>query len=278
MDRGTNPCITPKSLMQGPTFLFEWRRLVLSKDGPPDANTRYVLLALSQHMNRDGGSCFPSGETIAAETRLNERTVRKHLKLADGIWIKRWHESNGKGWRLGHYQAVVPANFGAERSTGPNPDDPESGSGANTHDQESSSVGADRHVLGAVDDDSLVRNEDPTRKPSNSSKNSSKSMRISESVFREGAKHVDSAMERTPRSESSRNTHHICLHEKSRKEQKSVPRGHALEAERVLGIPFWTAIRFGSGYVATGGDPECKDGYLDYVRNLASVVSTESKN
>jgi hypothetical protein len=56
--------------------LFEWRKTVLSDQGPPDAMTRYVLLVLSVHMDADGDSCFPSIELLAEESALNERTNR----------------------------------------------------------------------------------------------------------------------------------------------------------------------------------------------------------
>jgi hypothetical protein len=41
---------------------------------------KLVLLDLADHHNGDDGRCFPSVATIAAETRLCERTVQSHLR------------------------------------------------------------------------------------------------------------------------------------------------------------------------------------------------------
>jgi hypothetical protein len=93
--------------------LFTWRSAVSSPHGPKDATTKHVLLALSLYMNERGGSCFPSIVTLAADTGLNERTVRDHLSLAvqDG-WITRKRHGYGdrRFWRY-EYESAVPSHI-----------------------------------------------------------------------------------------------------------------------------------------------------------------------
>ena len=87
----------------------KWRATVLSPGGPGDRLTRLVLLALAEHMDAKGGSCFPSMDTIATQTAMSERSVGTHLARAEATgWIKRWRTPNGKGWKLYHYQRWTP--------------------------------------------------------------------------------------------------------------------------------------------------------------------------
>jgi hypothetical protein len=53
--------------------VIEWRALILASELAPSA--KLTALALSTHMDRSGGSCFPSLTTIARETGLARRTV-----------------------------------------------------------------------------------------------------------------------------------------------------------------------------------------------------------
>ena len=89
--------------------LFTWRAEICSDDGPEDPITRFVLLALSLHMNELGDSCFPSISLLARETALANRTVRKHLKLAvaSGWIMRRVRElRRGQAWRCYEYFAA----------------------------------------------------------------------------------------------------------------------------------------------------------------------------
>jgi hypothetical protein len=98
--------------------IVKWRRAMLGPDGPPNATTRYVLLTLGTHMNSAGGSCFPSCDLLAKETRLSKRAITLHLEFAviEG-WIERAEQRGpGKGWRLWEYQAVIPFYGGECRS------------------------------------------------------------------------------------------------------------------------------------------------------------------
>ena len=84
---------------------------MVSSDGPKSPTTRHVLLTMSLHMDANGGSCFPSTETIAKETGLSRRTVCSHIQkaVADG-WITKGVRGMGvRGWWRHDYQATIPA-------------------------------------------------------------------------------------------------------------------------------------------------------------------------
>jgi hypothetical protein len=98
--------------------VVKWRKAVLGPDGPPSGTTRFVLLTLSAHMNEEGGSCFPSVELLAKETRLSKRAVMRHIQfaVAEG-WLDRTEAmGQGKGWMRAEYQATVPMFGGDARS------------------------------------------------------------------------------------------------------------------------------------------------------------------
>lgn len=90
--------------------LFTWRTAIASPHGPASATRRHVLLTLSLHMNERGGSCFPTTARLAAETKLSERAVEEHLRVAEEEgWIERRDlEVRGRGWRRVAYKATVP--------------------------------------------------------------------------------------------------------------------------------------------------------------------------
>lgn len=91
-------------------FRDRWARVVASKRGPPSATTRHVLLTLAVHMKCSGADCFPSIQTIAEETALSERAVKKHLRTAEEEgWIHRTSRGiNGQGWRRMKYLPLMP--------------------------------------------------------------------------------------------------------------------------------------------------------------------------
>ena len=84
----------------------------MGDQGPQLPNTRYILLALSLRMDATGASCFPSVETLAAETLLSRRSVITHLALAESAgWIKRTPRAlQGQAWKRNEYTATLPAN------------------------------------------------------------------------------------------------------------------------------------------------------------------------
>ncbi len=90
-------------------FIVRWRSAVLSKAGPKSSAARLVLVALSQWMNAEGGSCWPSIITLAEATALSERAVGLHLAQAvEEGWITRERRGVGRYNRGFTYQAAVP--------------------------------------------------------------------------------------------------------------------------------------------------------------------------
>ena len=153
--------------MSSRSRLFDWRAEILSERGPPEAMTRYVLLVLSQHMNGDGDSCFPSIDTVAFEAALSEKSVRTHLERAAGEgWIERWTGSTSKGWRRYQYRATFHSRGDGAAVGGSAPCAPL------VHNKRGH--GAEPHADGAVSHDLMVRKEVPTRTPSRTSIKSSK--------------------------------------------------------------------------------------------------------
>lgn len=97
--------------------VMKWRNAVLGTGGPRSPTTRFVLLALSYHMDADGGSCFPSHEKLAAETGLSVRCVFNQLKLAQA---ERWVVVTKKAgtnprWKFNSYEASVPTYQDADQ-------------------------------------------------------------------------------------------------------------------------------------------------------------------
>jgi len=83
-----------------------WRRAVLAAPGLTDAQ-KVVAFALAEHMNRDGGSCWPSVETLGVEVTLTRRSVQRALAALQAAgWIDR-QLGVGRG-RSSHYRASFP--------------------------------------------------------------------------------------------------------------------------------------------------------------------------
>jgi hypothetical protein len=86
--------------------LFSWRGAIVLSDLP--SQTRLVALVLSLHMNERGGSCFPTQRTLATESGLSPRQVRRHLKvLAEHQWLTIDNRPSKTGLRS-FYTAEVP--------------------------------------------------------------------------------------------------------------------------------------------------------------------------
>jgi hypothetical protein len=98
-------------------LLFRWRDAFSSTNGPP-AVTRLVLWTLSKHMGMNGEDAFPSQETIAQESGLGLRAVKRHLRAAEVLgWIERMprRRAGRASWRYGTdyvpcFRAMVPNN------------------------------------------------------------------------------------------------------------------------------------------------------------------------
>jgi DNA-binding transcriptional MocR family regulator len=98
--------------------LFTWRGAIVESSLPP--TSRHVALTLSLHMNERGGSCFPSFQTLAAETGLNYDTVRNHVReLAAAGWLVKEtiRRGAGRGTRT-EFTATIPSTKPTDISTG----------------------------------------------------------------------------------------------------------------------------------------------------------------
>lgn len=88
--------------------LFSWRGMIAKSKLPPSA--KLVAFTLSLHMNEAGGSCFPSVETLAAETSMARRTVFyaiKQLRVEGWLICHRRFSEVGQQ-RTNVYEAVIP--------------------------------------------------------------------------------------------------------------------------------------------------------------------------
>jgi len=87
---------------------IDWLR---SSDSPVPGITRHILLDMTNWMNKDGRSCFPTIPDIAATTGYSESTVKKHLtKAVESDWIGRYpHKGEGQQWR--NYGYFIPPDL-----------------------------------------------------------------------------------------------------------------------------------------------------------------------
>ncbi len=87
---------------------WRWRHAWAASDLGP--NTKAVLGMLGMRMDAGGGSCFPSIADLAELTGLDEKTVRKHVRVAE---LAGWLEVGsgmfaGQKWRRKNYRARWP--------------------------------------------------------------------------------------------------------------------------------------------------------------------------
>ena len=75
---------------------------------------RLVLLALAEHADTEGGSCFPSIGTLERMTGLSRRGVTKALEALDGRWIAR--ERGGPG-QVTRYRLRIADALPAQQRT-----------------------------------------------------------------------------------------------------------------------------------------------------------------
>jgi len=75
---------------------------------------RLVLLALAEHADTEGGSCFPSIGTLERMTGLSRRGVTKALEALDGRWIAR--ERGGPG-QVTRYRLRIADALPAQQGT-----------------------------------------------------------------------------------------------------------------------------------------------------------------
>jgi DNA-binding transcriptional MocR family regulator len=88
-----------------PSPVVAWRTIIRESDVRSSA--RLVALMLSTHMDRNGGSCFPSLTTLSGETGLGRSTVCRALNELDSAGlIRRVRQGRGRPTR---YLATSPA-------------------------------------------------------------------------------------------------------------------------------------------------------------------------
>ena len=96
----------------GRSFRYQWEKEVMATPTLPPM-TRFVLLALATYMDGGGRGAFPSQETLATDTGLTSRTVRKHLGIGERVgWIVKVRQGRhvGRGASYSNmYDAAIPA-------------------------------------------------------------------------------------------------------------------------------------------------------------------------
>lgn len=94
--------------------LFEWRKAIASSD--LSSTQRVVCHTLGLHMDKSGGSCFPSTPLIAGESGCTKRTVEIALSAieAAGYVRRRRGGEHGRGDKS-TYEATVPLSERAKQ-------------------------------------------------------------------------------------------------------------------------------------------------------------------
>ena len=93
--------------------MSRYQRLIFSKDGPA-ANCRLVLIVLIRFsLAGSDNRIFPSEETLAEDTGLSVRTIRRLIPLLEANgWIKRKPFGvKGQAWRRNEYFLHWPDGF-----------------------------------------------------------------------------------------------------------------------------------------------------------------------
>ena len=94
--------------------IFEFRDEVRSQRGPKSPTTRWLLIALSLWCNGDERRCWPSQQTLARQTGLSLRAVKRHLQIADdeGWLFRSQRRKKGKAWKYTVYELTLPVDGG----------------------------------------------------------------------------------------------------------------------------------------------------------------------
>lgn len=96
-------------------LLFAWRWAIVSEYGPKLASDRAVALVLGLHMRSDGLGAWPSQATIARETALTARAVRRSLqRLVQEHWLNQVTHKRGRGAYGSQYAARLPLKLANE--------------------------------------------------------------------------------------------------------------------------------------------------------------------
>lgn len=100
--------------------IWSWRHAVAKAELEP--LTKLVLYTLALHMNETGEGCYPSLDTLMAESGLARASVVKYLDAAEaaGFIRRKKHGFGGQKWARNEYFAAYPKGFAlADASAAP---------------------------------------------------------------------------------------------------------------------------------------------------------------
>jgi hypothetical protein len=88
--------------------LWTWEQAI-TKSGL-ESTTRLLLFTLATDMDKHGQSCFPSVPEISDASGLGERTISKHIKIAQksGWLMVSTRRKAGQKWDHNYYEATWP--------------------------------------------------------------------------------------------------------------------------------------------------------------------------
>ena len=95
-----------------------WRQAIVRSQ--LSSGTRHTLQTLSNWMNSDGSSCYPSNRDIAKATGFDRKTVKRHLEIAESAgWVRISKAGlGGRRWKRDQYEARWPDERDDPRSGG----------------------------------------------------------------------------------------------------------------------------------------------------------------
>jgi hypothetical protein len=102
--------------------LREWRRLMLSTDGPDNHEGKLVAIAIAEKVDWEAFNTTVGAETIARETKLCERTVRNRIQelIRDGF-LSAQPVGHGRRWKLRELTLRWPVRHAGHEDSRPAP-------------------------------------------------------------------------------------------------------------------------------------------------------------
>jgi hypothetical protein len=97
----------------------QWRDLICSPEGPADSGAKLVAVCLEKYVSNESLKAFPSPVTIAADSGLHEKTVRRHLValIGDGFLCAE-RKFKGRANELREFELKFPARPRSDLSHG----------------------------------------------------------------------------------------------------------------------------------------------------------------
>jgi len=87
-----------------------WQRQVIADHPRLQPNYARVAMAINWHLNRDTGDAWPSIATLAQQTRLSERTVKRAVACLEGRG--HMHVVHSPGRTSNHYKPILNGDTG----------------------------------------------------------------------------------------------------------------------------------------------------------------------